>query len=123
MEICKNRVKKEVFKMFLMQHFLSLFQKRHSSAHRSGYSCLEKKAGLLLRQLLSVCKADAFFFSLANPFNTYTTPSPPSCWLWLIIFKWHKTVLNCSFESIRIQGTCPQLQQLYQDILTNSFGQ
>ena len=41
-----------------LTHF---FWRRHSSAHRSGYSCLETIAGVLLRQLLSYCKADAFF--------------------------------------------------------------
>lgn len=42
---------------FPLTHF---FWRRHSSAHRSGYSCLETIAGVLLRQLLSYCKADAF---------------------------------------------------------------
>lgn len=41
-----------------LTHF---FWRRHSSAHRSGYSCLETIAGVLLRQLLSYCEADAFF--------------------------------------------------------------
>lgn len=47
--------------------------RQRSSAHRSGYSCLETIAGVLLRQLLSCCGADAFF-SL-SPINL--TPTPP----------------------------------------------
>ena len=64
----KKQKKKQKQKMSLNVSYATIsiplthfFWRRHSSAHRSGYSCLETIAGVLLRQLLSYCKADAFF--------------------------------------------------------------
>lgn len=64
----RSRSWKAEKKMFLNVSYATIsiplthfFWRRHSSAQRSGYSCLETIAGVLVRQLLSYCKADAFF--------------------------------------------------------------
>lgn len=75
--------------------------RQRSSAHRSGYSCLETIAGVLLRQLLSCCGADAFFLSLANQFNTDTSPLLLRAGFGSSVFKWHEAGVHCSFDSLR----------------------
>lgn len=68
----------------------------HSSAHGGGYPYLETIAGALRRQLLSYCKADAFFLASIN-----LTPAPPLSFVGSSVLNGTWLFLHCSFDSLR----------------------
>lgn len=97
--------------------------RQRSSAHRSGYSCLETIAGVLLRQLLSCCGADAFFLSLANQFNTDTSPLLLRAGFGSSVFKWHEAGVHCSFDSLRTEEISLQkVRRPNQGLITSEVG-